>query len=119
MVIFESELDLIDSLDHHDALVHQCASGERSFDDFCTEYHDYYAYYALDGHESDEEERTLLKKHERRIEVHRIIAEEILGGVCSDEDAQLEICQRAGRFGSVEAIRKLREVVSRYLRLQP
>ena len=115
MIIFESERDLVVSLDHHDALARRCASGELSFEDFCTEYHDYYAYRALDGHESDEEERMLLLKHEKRIEVHRIIAAEILVGICSEKDAQLKIYQRAGRFGSVEAVRKLRDVVSRYL----
>ncbi|WP_374337452.1 hypothetical protein [Methyloversatilis sp.] len=115
MVIFESEAHLIESLDRHDDLVRQCAQGRMSFDSFCSEYHDFYAYYALDGHESDEEERRLLEKYERRIEPHRIVAEDILGGVCSDADAQLEIYQRAGRFGSAEAVRRLRELITLHL----
>lgn len=115
MIIFESEAHLIDSLGHHDDLIRQCVQGHLSFDDFCSEYHDYYAFYALDGHESDEEERKLLEKHEKRIEPHRIVAEEILAGVCSDADAQLEIYQRAGRFGSAEAVRRLRELAALHL----
>jgi len=115
MVIFESEADLLESLDHHDDLVRQCARGEKSFDDFCAEYHDYYAYCALDGHESDQEERALLEKYEKRIEVHRIVAEDILGGVCSDADAKLKIYQHAGRFGSVEAVQRLRNLTAMYL----
>lgn len=115
MVIFESEAELIESLNHHDDIVRQCAQGRLSFDAFCSEYHDYYAFYALDGHESDEEERTLLEKYEKRIEPHRMVAEEILGGVCSDADAQLEAYQRAGRFGSAEAVRRLRDLAATYL----
>lgn len=115
MVIFESESDLLASLDRHDDLVRQCACGEKSFDDFCAEYHDYYAFCALDGHESDQEERALLEKYEKRIDVHRIVAEDILGGVCSDADAKLEIYQRAGRFGSEEAVRRLHDLTSKHL----
>lgn len=115
MIIFESEAQLIDSLDHHDDLIRQCARGHLSFDDFCSEYHDFYAFYALDGHESDEEEKRLLEKHDKRIEPHRVVAEEILAGVCSDGDAQLEIYQRAGRFGSAEAVRRLRELAALHL----
>ncbi|MCB4362081.1 hypothetical protein [Quatrionicoccus australiensis] len=106
MVIFESEYHLIGSLDHHDNLIRLCAQGRMSFDAFCSEYHDFYAFYALDGHESDEEERQLFEKYEKRIEPHRIVAEEILAGVCSDVDAQLEIYQRAGRFGSARTFTK-------------
>lgn len=112
MIIFASEAHMIDSLAHHNDLIRQCAQGHMSFDDFCSEYHDYYAFYALDGHESDDEERRLLEKYERRIELHRIVAEEILAGVCSDNDAQLESYQRAGRFGSVEAVRRLSELAA-------
>lgn len=115
MVMFESEAHLIDSLAHHDDLIRQCAQGQMSFTDFCSEYHDYYAFYALDGHESDDEERKLLEKYERRIEPHRIVAEAIFAGVCSDADAQLEIYQRAGRFGSAEAVRRLRELAALHL----
>ena len=115
MVIFESEAQLIESLSHHDDLIRQCAQGQLSFNDFCAEYHDYYAFYALDGHESDEEERTLLEKYEKQIEPHRVVAEDILGRVCSDADAKLEIYQRAGRFGSAEAVRKLRDLAAVYL----
>ena len=115
MVIFESEAHMIASLDHHDDLIRQCMQSHLGFNDFCAKYHDYYAFYALDGHESDEEERSLLERYEKRIEVHRIVAEEILGGVCSDTDAQLEIYQRAGRLGSAEAVRRLRDLASLYL----
>ena len=111
MVIFESEHDLLRKLSEHDELVRLCTCGEISFDQFCEKYNDFYAFYALDGHESDEEELALLDKHDKRIEPHRIIAVDILGRVCSDHDAQLEIYKQAGRFGSVEAVERLRRVI--------
>ena len=110
MVIFQSEAELLARIAEHDELVCRCVRGDLSFDQFCDRYQDFYASYALDGHESDEEERELLEKHSSRIEPHRVIAFEILGRVCSDSDATLEIYQRAGRFGSVEALEKLRRI---------
>jgi hypothetical protein len=110
MQMFECEADLLHELSIHDELVRQCASGQLSFESFCETYRSFYAFYALDGHESDEEERLLLEKHAGRIEPHRIVAEEILGQVCSDADAELETYQRAGRFGSAEAVARLKRV---------
>ena len=108
--MFESEFALLTAIEAHDELVRLCVSGELSFDQFCDQYNDFYAFYALDGHESDEEERALLLKHELLTEPHRIIAYDILGRVCSDRDAQLDSYKEAGRFGSVEAIRRLSQV---------
>ena len=82
MVMFESEADLLETIAHHDALVRQCVTGELSFLEFCEKYKDFYVHFALDGHESDEEERSLLEKHDNLIEPHRVIAYEILGQVC-------------------------------------
>jgi hypothetical protein len=110
MVMFESESDLLKTIAVHDELVRKCAAGELSFGAFCVQYNDFYAYYALDGHESDEEERALLEKHNSIIEPHRVIAYEILGKVCSDADAELESYRQAGRFGSADALARLRSV---------
>ena len=110
MEIFESEADLLNELSVHDELVRRCASGQLSFDVFCEQYHDFYAFYALDGHESDAEERLLLEKYASRIDPHRIVAEEILGRVCSDADAELESYREAGRFGSAEAVARLKRL---------
>jgi hypothetical protein len=107
MVIFESENDLVKTIAEHDALVQRCVAGEISFVEFCETYSDFYPRFALDGHESDEEERSLLEKHDRLIEPHRVIAYEILGKLCADENSELESYKNAGRFGSAEALRKL------------
>ncbi|MBL1215855.1 MAG: hypothetical protein HND52_20960 [Ignavibacteriae bacterium] len=110
MQIFQSEAELLQALDKHDALVRRCVDGTIGFWEFCEEYADFYAFHALDGHESDEEERALLEKHDSRIEPHRVISYEILGKVCSDEDARRKIYREAGRFGSARAVELLSRV---------
>jgi len=110
MIMFESESHLLKAIAQHDDLVRQCVTGTITFAEFCEKYHDFYACYALDGHESDEEERRLLEVHDRLIEPHRIIAYDILGRVCSDSDSELESYRAAGRFGSREAMNRLRGV---------
>jgi hypothetical protein len=110
MLMFKSEVDLLEALATHDELVRACVSGRLPFDTFCEKYHDFYAFYALDGHESDDEERLLFEKYADRIEPHRAIAEDVLGLVCSDEDAKREIYKQAGRFDSVEAVEKMRRI---------
>jgi hypothetical protein len=110
MVMFQSEADLLKAIDEHDDLVRQCIRGDLVFWDFCDKYNDFYAYYALDGHESDEEQRQLLDKYDSRIEPHRVIAYDILAHVCSDEDAKLDSYERSGRFGSEEALTRLKNV---------
>jgi hypothetical protein len=110
MSMFESEQDLMQALDRHDDLVRQCVSGTISFDKFCAEYNDFYAFYALDGHESDLDEQALFEKHEQRIQPHEFIAYQILGRVCADADAELESYKQAGRFGSRVAIEMLARV---------
>jgi hypothetical protein len=110
MVIFESEQDLLRTIAEHDELVRRCVLGHLSFPDFCAEYKDFYANWALDGHESDDEERALLEKHERLVEPHRIIAFDVLSHVCSDADAELESYRLAGRFGSRVAMERLKAI---------
>ena len=110
MVMFESEQNLLATLDRYDDLVRQCVAGQLTFDEFCSRYNDFYAFYALDGHESDAEERGLLKKHEMRIQPHEFIALEILGRVCSARDAELESYKLVGRFGPAEAIERLSRI---------
>jgi hypothetical protein len=78
-------------------------------------YNDFYSYCALDGHESDEDERTLLKKYEARILPHRLITYDILWKVCSAEDAATTIYKEAGRFGPQEAVVKLKGIADSYL----
>ena len=114
MIIFKSESDFIKILNEYDSLVLQCTSGKISFKDFTEKYNDFYDHYALDGHESDQEENSLLEKYKKRVRLHQVITEDILGKVCSDNDAQKQIYIDAGRFGSKVALKKLKEVVEKY-----
>jgi hypothetical protein len=108
MTIFASESELLETLAEIEAALEQAAhSGSGSFREHYFKAGHLYGYYAIDGHESDEEERRLLAKHAERIA--RI--EEALDsadGLCAEEDAQKEIYRKAGRYGADEAARRLR-----------
>ena len=67
MKVLASEADLLRVIELHDGLVRQFLRGQIDFKQFSQEYSDFYFDYALDGHESDEEERMLLKKHRDKI----------------------------------------------------
>jgi hypothetical protein len=109
--IFESEEEMLATLDQYDQLVRDCVSGRISFEEFLDRYGTFYMTYALDGHESDLGEKALLEVHRDRIVPHREIWERIIGGgLCSDEDARKESYVQAGRFGSGEGLRRLREI---------
>ena len=75
-----------------------------TWDSVCERYNNHLSNYALDGHESDEEENALLYRYEDRIDLHRLIAFDVLGQVCSGEDAVKEIYVQAGRIGSAVAL---------------
>ena len=114
MVIFESEQDVIEKLDFHDQLVKDCATGKLEFWKFCEIYNNFFYYYALDGHESDQMELALLQKYENRILFHEQVAEDILGKVCSDEDAEKSDYIKSGRFGSEVAVKKMLAIVGKH-----
>ena len=101
-------------LDHHDALVRQCASGRLPFWDFCAAYDNFYWSCALDGHEADAAGRTLLATYADRIAPHRVLAETILAHVCSDANAESGSYGKSGRFGPEEAMARLRQIVSSF-----
>jgi hypothetical protein len=107
-----SESELLAALDHHDNLVCKCAAGELPFSDFCVSYDNFYFAYALDGHEYDRAGQALLAKLAGRVAPHQAIAENILPRVCADADAALDVYRRAGRFGSAEAVKRLKLVAA-------
>ena len=115
--IFSSGVELVEALDQHDRLLLDCSEERISFEEFLERYNDFYAYYALDGHESDDEERELLEKHNKRIRPHEEMTFEILGKLCADEDAVNQSYIDAGRFGSDEALRRTKLLVRRYFKV--
>jgi hypothetical protein len=110
MQIFTSETDFLCAVAEHDELVRRCVCGDISLSEFKTLYNSFYASHALDGHESDVEERAVFAKHAALIEPHRIITFEILGNLCTDEDAELRAFKEAGRFDGVHALRLLKRI---------
>ena len=115
MKMFESEVQLLSTLDKYDELVDRCASEDISFQSFLQKYDNFYLAFALDGHESDREEQALFEKHKNRIALHREIWEKVIaGGLCADEDAQKEAYIQANRFGSGEGLRRLKEIRDRF-----
>jgi hypothetical protein len=110
MVIFASESELADILDKADAMIAACVEGALDFRAFHQQLGHLHGYYALDGHESDDEEREILAQYRARIEwIERVLDE--VGAVCADEDATKEAYIKAGRFGPAEALRRLRHLV--------
>lgn len=107
---YPAEKDLLGALDRCDHLIHACASGRLSFADFQAEYNDFYWSFALDGHESDQAGQAVLAKYASRIALHQTVAEAILAKVCSDTDAAQESYRAAGRFGSTDAVTRLKLV---------
>jgi hypothetical protein len=82
------------------------------FADFLATYDNFYWSFALDGHESDLSAIALLAKYSTRIAPHRVIAESILSNLCADTDADLDDYKDSGRFGSSEALARLKLVVA-------
>jgi hypothetical protein len=114
MKVFSDEADLKTTLDRFDELARSCALGKISFAKFDELYDSFYCAYALDGHESDAAEQELLARYEARIALHRDVWEEVLTRVCSDEDADQPAYVAAGRFGSAEAVARLKQIVGRH-----
>jgi hypothetical protein len=110
MIIFASESELLEVLDRADAMIAACVDGTLEFRSFYAQLGHLHSYHALDGHESDEEEIAVLDRHRVRIEWIERVLEEV-GEVCADEDATKEAYIKAGRFGSAEALRRLRTLV--------
>ncbi len=111
MRLYLDESEIVRALDLHDSLLKSCAFGELAFSSFLEQYDTFPMRYALDGHESDEEEKLILAKLATRINVHFRVWNEILTGICSDDHATEAQYIQAGRFGSVEALRRLRNIV--------
>lgn len=108
MTIFTSEPELLAILAKIETALESAAhSGPSAFRSHYLEAAHLYNFYAIDGHESDSEERELLSKHAKRItRIENALSS--AEGLCSEEDAEKEIYQIADRYGADEAARRLR-----------
>ena len=114
MTIFSTETEFVALLEKMEAMIDECASGKREFYSFHREIGYLHSFYALDGHESDEEELAIMERHRSRLSWIERVLEEI-GEVCSAGDAPKEAYIRAGRFGSEEALRRMRELMKNWM----
>jgi hypothetical protein len=96
------------------SLVVKCVSGQMTIDQFIKDYGYPIGEYALDGHESDEDGRRVLREHEKQLELHFVIAEEILQRLCTREQSQENVYREAGRIGPDEALVLLKQVAKKY-----
>lgn len=111
MVIFANEEEFLSILGRYDKLARDCAKGEISFNQFLEQYDSFPEFYALDGHESDDEENQILDKYDSRVQAHLKLSEKVLSPMCSEEDSVKALYIQAGRIGSREAFARLQEVV--------
>jgi hypothetical protein len=95
-------------------LVTKCISGEISFEVFLNEYGYPIGEYALDGHESDEAEKTLLRNSANSLRPHVEITETILNKLYIGEQVTEQELIQAGRIGPKEALVLLKEVAARH-----
>jgi hypothetical protein len=118
MQVFSSEDNLLSILRDKETLILNCNNGEISFQEFLSKYDNFYMKFALDGHESDEEELDLLHRHKSKIKLHKNVWELIIaGGLCSEEDAVKEEFIKNGRFGNTEGLRRLKLIANEYFSL--
>lgn len=102
--------ELREALRHFTSLVVSVGKGGISLDRFLESYQSFYHYYALDGHESDAEERRLLDEQAEAIELHRRVLEEVLNLVCTTGDWDKAALNRIGRIDREQAQQKLVEL---------
>lgn len=114
MTIFKNEQEILEALDKHDALILQYAREEISLEDFLKHYNSFPFNYALDGHESDAEEKILLSQYSNRIQIHWDL-NDILSRMCSDEDSKTAQYIYAGRIDSKVVHQLTKDLVANYL----
>jgi hypothetical protein len=69
--------------------------------------------YALDGHESDQDENDMLRRYATRIGFHFGVMKS-LSGLCSEEDATNPVYLKAGRFPPSVALQRLKAYAEKY-----
>jgi hypothetical protein len=101
------EIELLAALDRYDALVARCARGEISLEEFVLAYDNFFARWALDGHESGPADIQVLQRHSGRIRLHREVWEEVLCRLTTEELARAPASRAAGFMGPQAAFERL------------
>jgi hypothetical protein len=113
-----SDEDLVRALDTHDELVARCARGELSYSEFEKAYDNFYPRYPLDGRDSDAEEHALLESLAPRVALHREIWETVLTKATEGQFLVQPSTVAAGFIGAEEAVRRIRALAERHLKLR-
>jgi hypothetical protein len=101
--------ELVEVLINATSLVLSAGNREISLDAFLKAYGSFYYRYALDGHESEPEER-LLNELQWAIEFHRKIQEEVLNHVYTGGDQDSAYLNSIGRIDPEQAKSRLSEL---------
>jgi hypothetical protein len=95
-------------------LVRKCISGQLSLTDLQNSYGNFYYYEALDGHEADESQKTILEEFFSVIEFHQYVQTEVLDKVYTENSEVPEDYINAGRISKFEANRRLKYYWDKY-----
>lgn len=112
MIMFQNEEELLNIIQDKLNLIHEVVDGSISIDEFFEKYASFYFYYALDGHEFDDEEKLLFIKYSDKIHLFYTIETDIFSNICTDEDSIKEIYIKNNRYSRKDAIKKLKEFMS-------
>jgi hypothetical protein len=115
MKTFATEEDLSATLDFAEELIRDCVNGQITFNAFLIKYDSFYMRFALDGHESDANERALFGKYSPRIAFHKAIWDEIESKITANE-VVLQSKRNASKFISrKEGFELLKKLAAKYL----
>jgi hypothetical protein len=116
--MYKLNSEVAEILDELDALVMRCVDGNISFDEFLEKYGYPMGYYALDGHESDEQGKSILADFAKRIALHQAITDRVLHKVCTPEQVADPAYKSSSRIKPSEAHLIFKEVVASHVPLQ-
>lgn len=112
MELFESEDEVRELIKSKILLIDDFVHDRINDEQFWEGFDNFYYYHCLDGHESDEEDRVILKKYEKKLNLFEYIMQEILGKICSDENSILEIYIIDGRISRKAALNEMKEYIN-------
>ncbi len=111
---YPSEKELYATLDAGRKLIVDCIHGRINFNAFLTDYDAFYIQHNLDGHESDDAEKAILRKHATEIALHQAVWENVISKVTADEFMNRPEVLQAGFIGHSEAQSRLKDLVRKY-----
>jgi hypothetical protein len=112
MELFESENEVREIIRSKILLIDDFVHDRIDDEQFWEGFDNFYYENCLDGHESDEEDRLILKKFEMQINLFEYIMHDIFMKICSDENSVLEIYIIHGRISRKAALIEMKEYIN-------